>query len=213
MRGPVVALFCLALVACAGTRPPPAPVGTLQGLVDTQQSVVYRLPGRFRTVITHAGISRSGDLGYTHGRWSLRVDELPQFSDAQGQFISVWMYTADGWRPLADGRVSQFGTADEQPRWSGTDDAAGTVRSRGSLPPSPDESVHRLAHAVSLHDEDAPAAASSHVHGMQVADSGDIAVQWGEHVLHEGGRADWILVWHHTEDGWRVRYDWSGPAH
>ncbi|HVT33822.1 MAG TPA: hypothetical protein VHE32_14325 [Rhodanobacteraceae bacterium] len=52
-----------------------------------------------------AGVSVSGDLGFTTGPWSAHAPGMDRF--AHGHFLSVWKRGADGvWRVAVDGGVS-----------------------------------------------------------------------------------------------------------
>lgn len=184
----------VALAACAGPTAMVPQSGSLHGLVNAQRALDRRIPGGYSAVIEAVGIARSGDVGYTFGHWSLRVDNLPQFRDARGSFLNAWIFEQGRWRPVAGGRVADLTVQMGTPQWSGVNDAAATVSSTQGAPPN-----------------DADAAV--HTHGMQVSLAGDVAVQWGEELLDDGTRRDWVRAWHHTADGWQLRSSWAGTTH
>lgn len=184
-----LAAACLLLASCAGPGDTVPETGSLQGLVEAQRELDARIPGGYRAIVESAGIARSGDVGYTAGHWSLRVDDLPQFSDARGSFVTIWMFADGRWRALSGGRAADLAVQLGAPQWSGINDAATTVPSMVGVPPA---------------DVDA----AVHTHGMQVSQAGDIAVQWGERVVDASTRRNWVRVWHNTDTGWDLRIEW-----
>lgn len=184
-----LAVACLLLVSCAGSGAMVAQTGSLQGLVDAQRALDARIPGGYRAVVESVGIARSGDVGYTAGHWSLRVDDLPQFSDARGSFVTIWTFADGRWRALSGGRAADLSVQLGAPQWSGINDAASTIPSTQGAPPADADAV-------------------IHTHGMQVSQAGDIAVQWGERFVDANTRRDWVRVWHNTDAGWEQRIEW-----
>lgn len=184
-----LAAACLFLASCAGTGAVVPQSGSLQGLVDAQRALDARIPGDYLAVVEFVGIARSGDVGYTAGHWSLRVDNLPQFSDARGSFITIWTFENGRWRALSGGRAADLDVHLGAPQWSGVNDAAATIPSTEGAPP-------------------ADADATVHPHGMQVSLAGDIAVQWGELFVDANTRRNWVRVWHYTAAGWDLKIEW-----
>lgn len=189
-----LAAACLFLASCAGTGSVVPQTGSLQGLVDAQRALDARIPGGYRAVVESVGIARSGDVGYTAGHWSLRVDDLPQFSDARGSFVTIWTFEGGGWRALSGGRAADLSVELGAPQWSGVNNAAATTPSSEGAPP-------------------VDADATVHPHGMQVSLAGDIAVQWGVQHVDASTRRNWVRVWHHTEFGWELQIEWVSDPH
>jgi len=183
-----LAAACLLLASCAGIGAVVPQSGSLQGLVYAQRALDARIPGGYRAIVESVGIARSGDVGYPAGHWSLRVDDLPQFSDARGSFVTIWTFEDGRWRALSGGRAADQNVQLGAPQWSGVNSAAATIPSTVGAPPT---------------DVDA----TVHPHGMQVSYAGDIAVQWGEQVVDASTRRNWVRVWHHTEAGWALRIE------
>ncbi|HEU5459023.1 MAG TPA: nuclear transport factor 2 family protein [Pyrinomonadaceae bacterium] len=72
-----------------------------------------------------AGMSASGDLGFTTGPWESKPDRNDPKPSAYGHFVTVWKKQADGsWKWVADIGISHPQSGGPQTLWHPTDTTA-----------------------------------------------------------------------------------------
>src|SRR5215213_1418351 len=70
----------------------------------------------------YAGISASGDMGFTTGPWEAKADIIDEKPQGYGHFVTVWKKQADGsWKFVVDLGISHPQSGGPQTLWAPTD--------------------------------------------------------------------------------------------
>lgn len=172
-----------------------------------------------------AGISRSGDFGFTTGAVSFDDARTPR-----GHYFTVWRRQPDGtWKwiydggvgpiadaaalnaagasvPMAETAVSGEASADAAVAAVGALERAGEIAGRIA----PDARVFRTRQSMALGAFEAPAGINYRVSRIEAPAGGDLVMVLGEASWSAEGQAVSSLyarMWQRRAEGWRVIYD------
>ncbi len=172
-----------------------------------------------------AGISRSGDFGFTTGAVSFDAARTPR-----GHYFTVWRRQPDGsWKWIYDGGVGPIVEAGSlnapggpvpmaATATSGEANADAAVAAVATLERAgdfagriaADARVFRTRQAMTIGAFDAPAGISYRVSRIEASSGGDLVMVLGEASWSAEGQAVsglYARIWQRRTEGWHVIYD------
>ena len=182
-----------------------------------------RRPGLLGWAPAVAGVSLAGDMGYTTGPWTWRAAVDSPVVE-RGSFVTIWKYTANGWRFALDDGISY----DSVPLWPDTVAVGSPAGSRrwkthgvvaelrhfdvaGRGTTAPCTLFLRPGHAPwsSKAPDGVGELTPLAPEGGGVSRSGDLAYTYGR--AGKDGKANYLRIWRRGDDGhWRVVLDRRG---
>lgn len=207
-----------------------APDGLIGNLANAPQQIAETPDNGARNLFwwpAYAGISRSGDLGFTTGPFSVDEARTPR-----GQYFTVWRRQPDGsWKwiwdggpgvipnalnhgvdadfptlPVATSGVGSAATAVEQVRAL---EAAGSLVSRLST----DAQVYRPGQPLAAAPAEAfgaPGGVTYQIVRADGSEAGDLVFTLGDANWTADGEARsgiFARIWQYQPEGWRIVYD------
>ena len=98
---------------------------------------------------SYAGMSVSGDMGFTTGPWEAKADIKDEKISGYGHFVTVWKKQADGsWRFVVDLGISHPQSGGPQTLWTPTDTNKKETFKQLPAPPLKSLLVHDQAYEV-----------------------------------------------------------------
>jgi ketosteroid isomerase-like protein len=206
-----------------------------KGEIIEAKKLAANLPGSTVKLLwkpAFAGISKSGDLGFTTGPWEIRL-AVSDSSVASGQFATIWLKTAaDEWKFLADIGASANQKMDEykEVKFAAAGKAAmidtgfaATLETRINeqyAKEGPDALVKAAApNCWYIVENNRPLQGVTEIRKRAkvitpasirftpvkaaVATSGDLAYAYG-YVHYYNKKENYLRVWQNTDHGWKM---------